>query len=49
MAYFLENLPQISSEWSFILVKISHLKMDFVVCLASVRIVFDLSPHIRII
>ena len=44
--FIAKSTPRLAPEWSFILVKISHRKMDVVVCLASERIVFGLSPHL---
>jgi len=44
--YLLQNLPQISSSMSWILVKISHITMDFVVLPASDRINVGLGPQL---
>ena len=40
--------PKLASECSFILLKIGHLTRDFVLCLASDRIVLDLTPQLSI-
>ena len=48
-AHSLHNLPQISSRMVIqILVKISHITMDFVVSPASDRIILGFSPHLCI-
>ena len=50
VAYSLHNLPQISSRIVIqILVKISHITIDFVVSLASDRLTLGLGPQICII
>ena len=41
--------PRLAPEWSSILVKIRHLTIDFVVCLASDRIVLGLRPQLSLI
>ena len=49
MAYSLHNLLQISSRMVIqILVKISHIKMDFVTSPASDRIILRLGPQLFI-
>ena len=49
VAYSLHNLPQISSRVVIqILVKISHITMDFVTCEASDRIISCLGPQLFI-
>ena len=49
VAYSLHNLPQISSRMVIqILVKISHITMDFVVSPGSDRIILGLSPQLCI-
>ena len=47
--YLLQNLPQISSSMSWILVKISHITMDFVISQSSDTITLDLDPQLCII
>ena len=47
--FLAKSPPRLAPEWPFILVKISHLKMDFVVCLASDGIDFNLSPQLCIV
>ena len=42
-------LPRLAQKWSLILVKIRHLTIDFVVYLASDRIVSGLVPQLCII
>ena len=50
VAYSLHNLSQISSRMVIqILVKISHITMDFVVSPASDRIILGLGPQLCII
>ena len=50
VAYSLHNLPQINSRMTIqILVKISHITMDFVILLASDRITSGLGPQLCII
>ena len=50
VAYSLHNLPQISSRVVIqILVKISHITIDFVICPASKRIILGLVPQLCII
>ena len=50
VAYSLHNLPQISSRMVIqILVKISHITMDFVISPASDRIILGLGPQLCII
>ena len=36
--FIAKSTPRLAPEWSLILVKISHLKMNFVMCLASERL-----------
>ena len=50
VAYSLQNLPQISFRMVIqILVKISHITMDFVISTASDRIILDIGPQLCII
>ena len=46
---FIANFnPKLASEWKFILLKFAHPIRNFVVCLASVRIILDLIPQLSI-
>ena len=47
--FIAKSTPRIAPEWSFILVKISRLTMDFVVLQASDRIILGLGPQLCII
>ena len=50
VAYLLHNLPQINSRMTIqILVKISHITMDYVISPASDRIILGIGPQLCIV